>query len=51
MDGGYILVDLSSSLRINLRTPASRANVPAGLETDSYRIQVSTSSVLRRLDN
>jgi hypothetical protein len=49
-DGGYTLVDLSGSLRINLRTPASRANVPTGLETGSYRIQVSTSSVLRCLD-
>jgi len=49
-DGGYTLLDLSSSLRINLSIPASRANVPAGLETDSHRIQVPTSSVLRRLD-
>jgi hypothetical protein len=48
-DGGYALVDLSNSLRINLRTPASRANAPAGLETDSYRIQLSTISDLRCL--
>jgi hypothetical protein len=34
-DGGYTLVDLSGSLRINFRTPASRENVPAELETDS----------------
>jgi hypothetical protein len=49
-DGGYTLVDLNGSLHINFRTPTSRENVPAELETDSYRIQVSTSSVLRCLD-
>ena len=48
--GGYTLFDLSGGLRINFRTPASRENVPAELETDPYRIQVSTSSVLRCLD-
>jgi hypothetical protein len=49
-DGRYTLVDLSGGLRINFRTTASRENVPAELETDPYRTQVSTSSVLRCLD-